>query len=216
MNYVEDRGEDGHPLCSRCDASRMVPIMYGYPTFNEELEQALQAGLFVLGGCTLHPERWACLTCRTRYRELPEPCWRWGEIIQGVPMEIGILRDGEPARAAVTVRRHKPWTLAFQIDEIGVLDYFDQPQIIAQGDDLFGALQQLCRAAARLKVRLLVNGARRDAYRCQVDGPDTEHLVSFRQPGRPASLADTGAIFDPADASLIGTPDEQDHIHAGR
>ncbi|WP_344977268.1 hypothetical protein [Streptosporangium fragile] len=131
-------------------------------------------------------------------------------------MEIGILRDGEPARALVTVRRHEPWTLALQIDGVDLIDCPDGPQIIAQGNDLFGALQQLCRAADRLKVRLLVNGARRDAYRCQVDGPDTEHLVSFLQPGRPASLTDTGAIFDPADASLIGTPDEQDRIHAGR
>ncbi|MGW0588995.1 hypothetical protein [Streptosporangium sp. NPDC002607] len=187
--------------------------MYGYPNFTEALERGVQAGLFVLGGCIPGPEKWECLACHTRYHEMPAPGQPWGKIVQGAPMKIGILRDGEPARALVTVRRHEPWTLAFQLDERA---HLDQPQIIAQGNDLFGALQQLCRAADRLKVRLLVNGARRDAYRCQVDGPDTEHLVSFLQPGRPASLTDTGAIFDPADASLIGTPDEQDRIHASR
>ncbi|WP_344978155.1 hypothetical protein [Streptosporangium fragile] len=188
MDRVEektgDRAEDRRPLCPGCGVGRVAPIMYGYPLFTDELDRALRDGLLVLGGCTPHPEKWKCLACGTRYLAMPGS--RWEKTLRGVPVEIGILRDGEPARALVTVRTREPWTLAFQFPG-------EEPKIIAQGDDPFEAVRQLCRAADRLGVRLLVNGARRDARRHRVDH-----------------------IFDPADASLIDAPDERDRLHPDR
>ncbi|GIH99952.1 hypothetical protein [Planobispora takensis] len=126
-------------------------------------------------------------------------------------MEIGILRDGEPAHARVTIRKSELWMPTFQVDA-----YSDaEPKIITQGDDLFEAVQALCRVTDRMKIRLLVNGARRGACRHRPAGRGTEHLVSFPGPGGLTSLTDVGAIFDPADASLIGTPDERNPVQTG-
>ncbi|WP_283136186.1 hypothetical protein [Rhizohabitans arisaemae] len=174
----------------------------------------MDEGLFVLGGCMVRWERWECLACGTKYREMPEPGYRWGNIVRGEPVEIGILRHGEPERALVIVRGNEPWTVTFQFIDDEELTFDEEPTVVAQGDDLSEAVRQLCRAADRWGVRLLVNGARRDARHCQVDGPDNEHLVSFLGPDGLAPL--TGGVFDPADESLIGFPDEQDHIHADR
>ncbi|SEG53643.1 hypothetical protein SAMN04489712_106106 [Thermomonospora echinospora] len=196
-------------VCPKCEQGRLAPVMYGYPDFTDELERMLAAGELVLGGCMPGPERWGCPRCRARYVELPGPDSRWGDIVWGIPVEIQATRGCGPERALVTVRRNDPWTLTFQFDD----GLWQRPTIVALGDDLFGAFQGLCRAAAKRGVKLLVNGARRDVHRCQVDAPDTHHLVSLLRPGRPAALSDTANLLDPAPEDGLGTPDEQnDHL----
>ncbi|GAA0953328.1 hypothetical protein [Actinocorallia libanotica] len=202
-----DRGEPVEAErvpCPRCRKGGVVPVMYGYPHFTDELQEALRGRRLVLGGCVPREERWACTACGTKYLEEPVPGARPGDFVLGVPVEVDVLRDGRRTRGLVTVRRRDPWTVAFRLRGSD-----DGPRIAAQGDDLFAAFQQLSRAAARVGVRLLVNGSRRDAHRCPPGSPGAERDVAFLTSGDA-----TAPILGPADPDLLGTPEEQDRAHA--
>ncbi|GIH99953.1 hypothetical protein Pta02_19620 [Planobispora takensis] len=89
MDHIEGEAggeaEDRRPLCPRCDVGRLAPLLYGYLLYDEEVERDRRAGLLVYGGCMPEPERLACPACDTRYREVPGPDQRWGNILHGMP-----------------------------------------------------------------------------------------------------------------------------------
>jgi hypothetical protein len=53
--------------CPACGSARVAEIIYGLPAFSPELEEALESGRTVLGGCcvTSDDPRWRCLECQT-------------------------------------------------------------------------------------------------------------------------------------------------------
>jgi len=59
--------------CPECGSGRIAKILYGMPAFSEKLENNLNAGRIVLGGCcvTLDDPVWQCVECDTTiYRKL--------------------------------------------------------------------------------------------------------------------------------------------------
>lgn len=61
--------------CPHCGEKTVATIFYGYPAFSE-LEDDLESGKIVLGGCcvTDHDPEWQCTSCDTKlYRH--EPSW---------------------------------------------------------------------------------------------------------------------------------------------
>lgn len=51
--------------CPPCRSTRIVNIMYGLPAFSKKLEDDLNSGKIVLGGCCVSDDdpRWQCLDC---------------------------------------------------------------------------------------------------------------------------------------------------------
>ena len=58
--------------CPSCGASRFAEILYGMPAASEELDQALDRGAIVLGGCCVSDEmpRWRCGNCEHEWGTL--------------------------------------------------------------------------------------------------------------------------------------------------
>ncbi len=55
--------------CSSCGAKPVATILYGYPAFSAELEEKLQSGAIVLGGCCITDDdpKWACSHCGQKF-----------------------------------------------------------------------------------------------------------------------------------------------------
>jgi hypothetical protein len=51
--------------CPTCGKPPLASILYGYPNYNEELEQEMQEGRIVLGGCMMEVDDpvWECSFC---------------------------------------------------------------------------------------------------------------------------------------------------------
>jgi len=51
--------------CPECTGRPVATIMYGLPDFTDELEQKLQSGKTVLGGCCITNDdpQWKCTCC---------------------------------------------------------------------------------------------------------------------------------------------------------
>jgi len=51
--------------CPECNSSRIATILYGYPDFNEKLENDIELGRTVLGGCCeeIGAPKWQCADC---------------------------------------------------------------------------------------------------------------------------------------------------------
>ena len=55
--------------CARCGSKRIAKILYGLPAFSKELQESLDEGSVVLGGCNVGEDdpTWACADCGARY-----------------------------------------------------------------------------------------------------------------------------------------------------
>lgn len=51
--------------CPACGEANTARIMYGLPSFDQELGESLSTGEVVLGGCVLSPDnpKWHCNLC---------------------------------------------------------------------------------------------------------------------------------------------------------
>jgi hypothetical protein len=58
--------------CPACHAPRVARIQYGLPVFTPELEQELDEGRTVLGGCCIfgNDPQWECLECHHRWGQI--------------------------------------------------------------------------------------------------------------------------------------------------
>jgi hypothetical protein len=62
-----------------CESERIASILYGMPTFSQELQRELDEGRTALGGCCLSPDnpKWQCADCGHQMGfpldESPEP-----------------------------------------------------------------------------------------------------------------------------------------------
>ncbi|WP_415405679.1 hypothetical protein ACLHDG_07895 [Sulfurovum sp. CS9] len=63
---VKNQYEEKPSNCPVCNSTRITDIAYGLFTPNEELENKIQSGEMILGGCVLSEDspRWCCLGCR--------------------------------------------------------------------------------------------------------------------------------------------------------
>ena len=52
-------------MCPRCGHKPVAEILYGEPAFDEWLEQKINEGLIILGGCCVTPDdpAWECARC---------------------------------------------------------------------------------------------------------------------------------------------------------
>ena len=59
--------------CPSCGSTRIADIMYGLPAFSTELENNLNSGKIVLGGCCVSGDdpRWQCADCHASIYHLP-------------------------------------------------------------------------------------------------------------------------------------------------
>lgn len=53
--------------CPRCGAASVASIMFGMPVMAPELEQKIEEGRIVLGGCCMEAlsPMWRCTACKT-------------------------------------------------------------------------------------------------------------------------------------------------------
>ena len=53
--------------CPACGSKRVANILFGMPAFSKELEDVLDAGRIVLGGCCISDDdpTWQCADCDT-------------------------------------------------------------------------------------------------------------------------------------------------------
>jgi hypothetical protein len=53
--------------CPVCGSTKIAKILYGLPVFSKELENALNSGDLILGGCcfSIDDPRWQCANCKT-------------------------------------------------------------------------------------------------------------------------------------------------------
>jgi len=51
--------------CPECGKSQMADILYGYPAFSDELQQDINEGRVMLGGCcvSFDDPAWVCSQC---------------------------------------------------------------------------------------------------------------------------------------------------------
>ena len=51
--------------CPKCGSIKIAEILYGMPTFSEELQTAMDKGQVVLGGCCIRDDdpSWRCVEC---------------------------------------------------------------------------------------------------------------------------------------------------------
>jgi hypothetical protein len=63
--------------CSACGSASVAKFQYGLPRFTPELNEDLDAGRVILGGCSVGPEDplWACLDCKSNWG-------RFGDLLQ--------------------------------------------------------------------------------------------------------------------------------------
>ncbi|MCC9604981.1 hypothetical protein LOC68_25260 [Blastopirellula sp. JC732] len=52
-------------VCPKCGSTRIADVLYGLPDFSDELQQDLDAGKIVLGGCCVTGDDpvWRCREC---------------------------------------------------------------------------------------------------------------------------------------------------------
>jgi DNA-directed RNA polymerase subunit RPC12/RpoP len=60
-----------HP-CPRCGARDVAAILWGYPSYSEQLERDERAGELFIGGCMPGPSRYRCNACRTEFGKFGE------------------------------------------------------------------------------------------------------------------------------------------------
>jgi len=60
------RFEEKPDACPNCGHSPLAIILYGLPSFYEDLQRDLKAGLVALGGCCISGDdpAWECLNCK--------------------------------------------------------------------------------------------------------------------------------------------------------
>ena len=118
-----------------------------------------------------------------------------------------LVRSGasEQRWPLTTSRRGRDWLLT--------LTSPDRKSWVAEGPDLFKALQALRRIVDPLGIRLGVNGARRDAWhpgmQCDMGEGRVVYLLVEGQAGRPEQVSTLG----PTPVSHVGTVDDQDRRH---
>ena len=58
-------------ICPKCGSSKVTRILYGLPAMNKKLEEDLEEGRIVLGGCVIGEDSpaWACVACEHRWGE---------------------------------------------------------------------------------------------------------------------------------------------------
>ncbi|MGW3915021.1 hypothetical protein ACWEBX_26350 [Streptomyces sp. NPDC005070] len=108
-----------------------------------------------------------------------------------------------PADARLSWTLTETATLLVSIDGLGELS--------SSESDLFECLVSVRRRLEPLGIRICCNGARRDAYPSRMNRDMGGGLkVQVRRMGRPTTLNDVKDTFAPADASDIGTVEEQE------
>ncbi len=118
-----------------------------------------------------------------------------------------LVRSGasEQRWPLTTSRRGRDWLL--------MLTSPDRKSWVAEGPDLFKALQALRRIVDPLGIRLGVNGAHRDAWasgmQCDMGEGRVVYLLVEGQAGRPEQVSTLG----PTPVSHVGTVDDQDRQH---
>jgi len=118
-----------------------------------------------------------------------------------------LVRSGasEQRWPLTTSRRGRDWLLT--------LTSPGRKSWVAEGPDLFKALQALRRIVDPLGIRLGVNGARRDAWasgmQCDMGEGRVVYLLVEGQAGRPEQVSTLG----PTPVSHVGTVDDQDRRH---
>jgi len=57
--------------CPSCNSKRCARILRGYPLYTEELQNDLDAGRVVLGGCLISDDEtdWRCLDCGNEWSD---------------------------------------------------------------------------------------------------------------------------------------------------
>ncbi|WP_119726675.1 hypothetical protein [Thermomonospora amylolytica] len=194
---IETPGEDGHPLCPRCGC-RVAPLRYGRPGL--DLVRRAEAGELVLGGCVIGDARWSCTWCNARYVTPPEPGATWTGGTRSVLNAVVAPPGGAPTDELLVITSDDPWSLELRLRDGHVWS--------AEAPDLFTALQDIRRRTDPLGLRLCMNAARRDTYRCSPDDPLTGHLVAFLTPGHPPTR--TAWLFAQAPVGQIATVQEQE------
>ncbi len=65
---MKTRDSTDAPRCPKCGSGRVVPIVYGYPSW--ELGQAEERGELVLGGymASDRDPKWRCMDCGHEWR----------------------------------------------------------------------------------------------------------------------------------------------------
>ncbi len=53
--------------CPKCGSNKVAAILFGLPVYSEKLQQDMDSGKIVLGGCcvTDHDPTWQCVDCGT-------------------------------------------------------------------------------------------------------------------------------------------------------
>lgn len=65
------------PNCPKCGSTSIASIAYGLVDLDEQLQQRIDAGEIVLGGCVIEPDSksWRCNDCRHRFSGSKSPLW---------------------------------------------------------------------------------------------------------------------------------------------
>lgn len=53
--------------CPVCSFRPVSKIIYGYPIYNERMQQEIQDKKIVLGGCCIEEASWFCTNCKSRF-----------------------------------------------------------------------------------------------------------------------------------------------------
>ena len=56
------------PRCPKCSAINVAEILYGYHDVSEKLQQEVDAGRVISGGCVVEGPQWYCNKCEHRFR----------------------------------------------------------------------------------------------------------------------------------------------------
>ncbi len=53
--------------CPKCGSNKVATILFGLPVYSEKLQQDMDSGKIVLGGCCIsaHDPTWQCVDCGT-------------------------------------------------------------------------------------------------------------------------------------------------------
>ncbi len=51
--------------CPKCGSNKVAAILFGLPVYSENLQQDMDSGKIVLGGCCIsaHDPTWQCIDC---------------------------------------------------------------------------------------------------------------------------------------------------------
>ena len=66
--YVKERPA----ICHKCNSNKIAEIVYGFPKYDCKLQEQIENGEIVLGGCMtyLDSPNWICSSCMQKYRKL--------------------------------------------------------------------------------------------------------------------------------------------------